>query len=39
MDANLQLTDDEKESGEFTLYEIKFDGAIPVQVLNIKPIN
>jgi len=34
-----ELNDDEKESGEFTLYEIKFEGITPIQVLNIKPIN
>ena len=34
-----ELTSDERESGEYTLYNIKFDGLIPIQVLSMKPIN
>lgn len=34
-----ELTDDERESGEYTLYNIKFEGLTPVQVLSMKPIN
>lgn len=33
-----ELTDDEIESGEYTLYTIKFDGLTPIQVINIKKI-
>ena len=34
-----ELTDEEKVSGEWYCYDIKFEGTTPVQVMNINLIN